>query len=155
MKKLSYIYKGKYLYLALRMGFRTLTLSVFILFCSCASVSRAQNTPPPELLSTVGTGALWVKYELNPNMEDSLRKHSGKDKRYNYQRMALKASKASKKRSAAEYLSYVSLNRNDTIDVVILPKAPVNMGFRIMIVKDSCAAFFFAYENEPVTGAFK
>lgn len=128
-------------------------IAVFLLI-TCYS-ARAQSSPPPSELVKELPASAWIKYTVDEAIGDSIRFHVSPDRTANYQVMITKASKTAKKRTRSEYLSYVSMNRNDSINIILLPKAPVNLGFRVVIVRDSCTVFFFAYESEPADGAFK
>jgi hypothetical protein len=133
--------------------------NIFLLLCLCFGIARSQGTlPPADLINSFDADKLnsgWVKYEINASIEDSVKEHASKDEQANYQVMTLKESKAAKKKSKSEFLSYINFNKKDTANIILLPKAPLNLGFRLLIINDSCKVFFFAFESDPPSGIFK
>ena len=85
-----------------------------------------------------------IKYKIDPAIDDSVIKKVKVNLKPNYQLMTLGENENTKEDMESEVYAFVTYAAKDTLNIMIVPRQSASLGFRIIILGDSCKIFHFA-----------
>ncbi len=108
---------------------------------------HGQNQPPPRITILDPSNipdCNSIKYQIDPSIDDSVIEKVQANNKPSYQLMTLAENKNTKGKVKSELYAFVTYASKDTLNIMIVPRQSASLGFKIIILGDSCKIFHFA-----------